>query len=596
MSTFMQEDKIERKIGFIEAARRLWPYTRTHLRLLIITLLSVLGLATLQRLTPYFLGQAVEVGIQKRNYPELLNIALYLLYVEILVTLFTFSHQYLFSFLGNKVLQSLRKDLMQHLLSLPLNYFNRNPAGRIVNRLTTDVAALGDFFTDGVITVFTQIMVLVSLVVAMALISFKLTLLCLFLTPFFLWISIYISKRVNKEHGQSKKLLSSLSSYLTESIAGMKILHLYNYRHQRVKTFTEINRNFKGQSRKLILTSAWMQPVLNLFSGILLSSALFFASRSLQLGEISIGALVTFLLHTQDFLPPIRDILEKYQQFQNSLTSADRIFGFLGESAEKDWSLEKPPLAIAGEIKISNLSFRYTPDDPWVLKDINLQIPRGQSLALIGRTGSGKTTLTALLQRFYQSPVNTIFIDQQPIESLPLLSLREQIGIIQQDPFLFRGSLRQNLNLTDTLLSDDAMIAALNSVGLTDPRLSSRSGLETSIEERGANLSLGERQMISFARILLKDPKILILDEATANIDSIAEEKIQIATQKILKGRTAIIIAHRLSTIEACDCIALLDQGQVVEFGTHSELMARDSQYRKWREQKHNDADNETKN
>ncbi len=582
---FLQEDVIARRISFFEALRRLWPYSRRYLGLLALTALSIAGLAILQRFPPHLLGQTAEIGIKNGNFAALQEIAWTFLFVELCLTLFTFTHQYLFAKLGNLVLRDLRADLLKHLMSLRLDYFHRNPTGRIVNRLTADVVSLGDLFTDGVISVVTQVFVLLALVVAMALISVKLTLLSLLLTPFFLWISIVVSRKVNVEQAKSKKLLAGMSSFLTETINGAKIVNLYNYARRRTARFLGLNREYKTQNLELIVTSAWMQPILNLFSGILMASALFFASRSLLADEISLGALVAFLLHTQDFLPPIREILEKYQQFQNSLTSADRIFHFLDEKPEDGWTWSKPPLSVGGQIEIRDLSFRYSDNGPEVLKNISFVLPSGSSMALIGRTGSGKTTLTSLLQRLYVASPESIFLDGRALESLPLRTLRSQVGLIQQDPFLFRGSLRSNLNLSDEAVTDEQMAEALRSVGLWENLVKTGRGLDSFVEEKGTNFSLGEKQMIAFARILLQNPKLLILDEATANIDSIAEEKIQRATQKIMQGRTSILIAHRLSTIEDCDTILFLENGEIKERGSHDELMDRDSKYRAWREE-----------
>lgn len=316
-----------------------------------------------------------------------------------------------------------------------------------------------------------------------------------------------------------------------------------------------------------------MQPITNLFNATTITAALYFGGMMSSQGSLAIGALVAFLLNIQDVISPLRDILDKYQQFQNSLTSAERIFTLMDEVAEQEMENQQSHKRVRGEIEIRNLNFKYEEHLPFILKNINLNINAGESIALIGRTGSGKSTFVSLLQRLYDAPTNTIFIDGIPLDRTPRSEIRRHIGVVQQDNFIFKGTIKDNVNLGDTTVSDDEIKFACEQTGYMDLLLRTGRNLSSPVDERGANLSAGERQLIAFARILAFNPDILILDEATANIDSESEHIIQVANQEITKDRTSIIIAHRLSTIEQCDRIIVLDQGEIVEMAPPNELL-----------------------
>ncbi|MBC7370847.1 MAG: ABC transporter ATP-binding protein, partial [Bdellovibrionaceae bacterium] len=324
---------------------------------------------------------------------------------------------------------------------------------------------------------------------------------------------------------------------------------------------------------------AGMFPIMNCFTGVVITSALYFGGWISLEGGLTIGAVVAFLMNSQDFMPPLRDILEKYQQFQNSLTSAERIFTLLDEPAESENSGAVAIPKLHGEIDIRNLNFRYEAQLPLVLKNINLKIARGESVAIVGRTGSGKSTFISLLQRFYEAPSGTIFMDGKPLEEITRHSIRTHIGVVQQDNFIFRGTIAENVHLGDPSITVAQVESALAQTGYLELLKRTGRNLNSGVEERGANLSVGERQLIAFARILAFDPDILILDEATANIDSESELILQRATQLVMKSRTSIIIAHRLSTVRECNRIILLKDGEIMEIGSHNELMNRRGLY-----------------
>ncbi len=569
---FMTEDTIKTKMNYGLLFKKMWPYTKRHLGLFCFVVFCILSLAVISRLMPQLIGYGVDRGLKKFDRQLFMNIAMAYFGLEIVKTFFSFAHLFFFQKLGNRVLFYLRDDLVTHIQKLPVDYFNRTPTGRIVTRMTNDVMNLSELFTDGVVTVFTQIMILFAILISLLLISPKLTLICLVSGPIFIYLSFKISDRIRHILTEQKKKLSAMNSFLAENLNGIRILQLYNRIGLNTTKFQKLSDDYLGLSYKSVTAYALLMPIMNLFNAVTITSALYLGGYFSLENSLSIGSMIAFLLHIQDFIHPLREILEKYQQFQNSLTSAERIFSFFEEKPETD-SVEALPLRqLAGRIDARQLSFRYREDLPWVLSNISLEIPAGTSAAFVGRTGSGKSTFISLLQKFYDAPEGQLFLDGQDISHIPFQDLRKHVGVIQQDPFLFRGTIFENITLHQEI-SREQVLDACRRIGYLDLLERSGRNLDTFVEERGANVSLGERQLISFARIFAFNPTILILDEATANIDSVTEKLIQKATEEITKGRTTILIAHRLSTIENCDQIFVLDHGKLSEKGNHAQLI-----------------------
>lgn len=576
---FMNEDLVKTKVTYPILFKRLWPYARREKTLLFLAIIAVAGGAIVARLIPMLVGKAIDQGVIGRDLSIFTTVAWSYLVLEILRSTFSFGNAFLFQLFGNRMLYHLREDLMNHVQRLPMQFFNKTPNGRIVTRLTNDVMSLGELFSEGVISVFTNAVIIASVVIALSIISWKLTLVSLFLAPLFIWASFYLSNKIREILSEQKKKLSLINAFVAENLNGIKVIQLYNRVTRNRDKFGALSVDYRDTNMRSIKAYALMQPVMNLFNAVTITSALYFGGYLSAENSIAIGSLVAFLMNIQDFIPPLREILEKHQQFQNSLTSAERIFTLMDEPKEQEQSDLTSPGSLRGELEIKNLNFQYESHLPMVLKNINLNIKAGESVALVGRTGSGKSTFISLLQRFYDAPEQTVFVDGLPLESIAREEIRHHVGVVQQDNFIFRGNVRDNIGLGDPKVSEEQIRLACEKTGYM--ALLTRTGrdLESPVAERGANLSVGERQLIAFARILAFNPDILILDEATANIDSESEHIIQDATREITKGRTSIIIAHRLSTIEQCDRIIVLNQGEVAEMGSHEELMQAQGMY-----------------
>ncbi|MFV8257697.1 ABC transporter ATP-binding protein [Bdellovibrio bacteriovorus] len=576
---FMNEDLVKTKVTYPILFKRLWPYARREKGLLFMAIFAVAGGATVARLIPLLIGQAIDKGVVGRDLSIFTKVAYAYLALEIMRSVFSFGNAFLFQLFGNRMLYHLREDLMNHVQRLPMQFFNKTPNGRIVTRLTNDVMSLGELFSEGVISVFTNAVIIASVVIALSLISWKLTVVSLFLAPFFIWATFHLSNKIRAILSEQKKKLSTINAFLAENLNGIKVIQLYNRVTRNRDKFGTLSVDYRDTNMRSIKAYALMQPVMNLFNAVTITSALYFGGYLSAENSIAIGSLVAFLMNIQDFIPPLREILEKYQQFQNSLTSAERIFTLMDEPKEHELAALTSPGSLRGELEIKNLNFQYESHLPLVLKNINLHIKAGESVALVGRTGSGKSTFISLLQRFYDAPEQTVFVDGLALESIPREEIRHHVGVVQQDNFIFRGNIRDNIGLGDPRITEEQIRMACEKTGYM--ALLTRTGrdLLSPVAERGANLSVGERQLIAFARILAFNPDILILDEATANIDSESEHIIQDATKEITKGRTSIIIAHRLSTIEQCDRIIVLNQGEVAEMGSHEELMQAQGMY-----------------
>lgn len=566
-------DNEKHSLTYPDLVRFIKPYLSRHKWLVVALVLLVIALAVISRSVPFLIGLVAERGFQQRDVSFLTLAAFMYFGLEVARSLVEFGQFSLFSFLGNRIIHEVRVDLMKHTQKLPLEFYNKNSAGRILTRLTNDPNTLAELFTDGVVTAFVQSVVLVSILVSMLLISPKLTLLSLLLAPVFTYIGYYITEKIKLILSDQKKKLSEINGFLGENFNGMKILQILNQQESTKRRMRVLSKEYWTLSMKSVKAYALLQPSMNLLNASVVISALFLAGSATIRGELALAALVAFVLHSQDIIHPLREMLEKYQQFQNSLTSADRIKTLFSQKEEQFDETKDVTNRFKGEVEFKNLSFRYSENLPWVLKNVSLSIKPGTSLALAGRTGSGKTTFVSLLLRFYDHTQGDILIDGQKIENIPHLELRRRFALIQQDPFLFKGTLRENIVLGDETISEENLQRALNSVGFHDYLKRTGRNLEFAVSEKGSNLSLGERQLVAFLRVLARDPDLVILDEATANVDSETESLIQKATLEIMKNKTCLIIAHRLSTIENCDHMIVLSRGEILRQGPPRELL-----------------------
>lgn len=588
-----REDSVRVGTTIVEIMKRLWPYFMRRKLAFFTSIGAVFLAAAAARYAVVVFGYAIDRGVLQNDRGVVLMAVLAYLFLQVGGTFMEYLQMLVFGRLGNRILFDLRAELVRHVQDLPISYFDKNPTGRIVTRLTNDVVSLGEVFTQGLISVFAALVSMAAIVFAMAMISLKLTFVTLIVAPPLIWVVKRLSDRVLDALRASKGKLAAINAFVSENVGGMRVLQLYGRVGRNNARFQKLSGEYKQDMMNQVMAYALLWPLVSLFNGITVAVALFYGGRLTLDDTITTGAMVAFLLHTRAFIDPLHLILEKYQVLQNSLSGAERVFTLQDEKPESSRaagavaglsgfpSEAGESARLRGEIEFRDVSFRYRPELPFAIEGINLKIQPGQSVAFVGRTGSGKSTSIALMQRLYDVTSGMIYVDGQPIDIYDRKSLRSRIGVVQQDTFMFRGTVSQNIGLGDPRISKERVLRAAAGARLSEFLRSHAGGLDAKVEERGANLSFGERQLIAFARILAFDPDVLILDEATANIDSHTEQLIQEATRKVRQGRTSLIIAHRISTIMDCDQIVVLDRGHVAEVGKHAELYARGGIYRK---------------
>lgn len=575
---FFTEDNVALELTFKKLFFKLWPFLWRHKARVIISL-SIVGLYVLVgRALPFLFGYAVDEGIKNKNEGIIIYVAAAYFGVECLRTVLAFMQSNYIQTFGNLVLFEIREKLISHVQRLPVTYFEKNPSGRTVTRVTNDVYALGELFSQGFAAIFVNMIEMVSIFVALAVISWQMTGVTVLILPPLLWICFVLSRKIRFQFGATKRKLSMINAFTAESLGGMKVLQLFDRTAESRTFFNLLSREYRALQISTIKLFATLWPVIEGFNLFALAVALFLGAFFHQRYGMSLGSLSAYILLLQGFFKPLKTILERYNQLQNSLASADRVFYLLEEAEENREGLDFAKPRLEGRIQFKNLSFRYAPHSPYVLKNINLNIEPGMSVALVGRTGSGKTSTISLLQKLYEIEEGEVLVDGLSLKELAPQALRPRIGVVQQDGFVFSGTILSNITLFDPKISRERAAWAADQAQCHD-LLRKHGGLDGHIQERGSNLSAGERQLLAFARVLAFDPDILILDEATANIDSVSEKQIQKATEVVTRGRTSVIIAHRLSTILHCDLIVVLDKGEIIEMGRHADLLRKRGKY-----------------
>ncbi|MBE7445356.1 MAG: ABC transporter ATP-binding protein [Planctomycetia bacterium] len=572
---FFSEDVLTGKIYDRTVIKKLLSYVLRYKVSGLLSIFVVLITTVLFLLGPYLFGYAIDHGINKGDKALIYRTALAMLGIETLRLILVVVQSYNIQIIGQKVMLDVRMELFSHVQSLPVSFFDKNPVGRVVTRLTNDIAAIGELFSAGVIVVIGDIFIIIGIFVAMVMLNWKLAVITISVFPIIIVIALWFGKYMKNSFREIRRKLARINAYLNENITGMKVIQLFNREKKNYAKFDEINDDYLKEQVKYIRYFAVFQPAINLVSALAVGLVLWYGAVRYMHGFLTLGVLVAFLAYIHDLFDPIRDIVEKYNVFQGAMASSERVFGLMREPAEVDYILSNPSREVSqrdfkGEIEFRHIWFAYNND--YVLKDISFHISPGQSVALVGVTGSGKTSIASVLTRLYEIQKGTILLDQIDIRKIEKVGLRYIIGLVSQDVFLFAGTLRDNITLFNPIPNATVLetIGALGLMPFIDrmPR-----GLDMEIAERGANLSVGERQFISLSRIILSDPRVIILDEATSNMDPIAEVLIQNAIQKVTQGRTSIFIAHRLSTILHCDKIIVLNKGEKVEEGSHEELL-----------------------
>jgi len=561
--------------------RKLLSFIRPHRFRMILAIILMLIASAAAVSGPYLVKVALDSGVAAGSLPILRNTILLYLLTILIQWVVTYWRLNVMAHVGQSIIYDLRRRLFGHLQELSLNFFSHFSVGRVIVRVINDVGVLREFVTWAMIAVARDVFTLVAIMAAMLAMNLRLSLLTFTVIPMMVLVTIIFRRKARDNYRQVRAAISWVNSVLAENINGVRVVQAFARQEVNLRKFRDVvnDNNLNTNLRAARLASIFF-PSIDLL-GTLATAMVVWLGGAAVLGErITPGVLVAFVLYIDRFFNPIRDLSRRYDTFQSTMAGGERIINLLETPKEVEdapHAIELP--MIRGEVKFDHVSYHYPDDDRPVLEDISLHIHPGQTVALVGRTGAGKTTLVKLLARFHDPVEGVVSIDGYDLRTVKQASLRSQMGIVLQDPYLFSGSVRENIAFGRLDASDEDIEAAARAVGADQFIAQMRFGLETPVEEGGVMLSVGQRQLVSFARALLADPQILILDEATSSVDTQTEHQIQRALERLLEGRTAFVIAHRLSTVINADLIVVLEEGRIVEQGSHADLLAKRGPY-----------------
>jgi ATP-binding cassette subfamily B protein/subfamily B ATP-binding cassette protein MsbA len=530
---------------------------------------------------PYFVKLAIDDGIVANDIVSLRQTVLIFLGVSIVQLGVNYLRVRIMSRVGQHVLYDVRMAMFAHLQKLSLSFYNRYSVGRVITRVINDVGTLREFITWAVLAIVRNLLGIVGTLIAMIALNLKLSMLTFAVLPIMVLATIAFRTIARKNYRRVRAAVSWTNSVLAESVNGVRVVQAFSRQERNYKTFKEyVNRYFYETSLDAAKVASVFTPVVDIL-GAVATSLVVYVGGTAVLGEtITPGVLIAFVLYVDRFFEPIRDLSRRFDTLQSTMAGGERILELLNTPVDvQDAANAKELESIVGAVRFDNVTFHYSDDPTLVLDQIDLDVKAGETVALVGETGAGKTTIVKLLTRFHDPTDGCLRVDGVDLREVTQQSLRRQMGMVLQDPFLFNGSVKENILFGRLDASDEDVIAAAQAVGAHEFILALKNGYETSVEEGGATLSVGQRQLISFARALLADPRILILDEATSSVDIQTEQIIQRALMKLLKGRTSFVIAHRLSTITSADRIVVIEGGKIAEEGTHNELLANQGMY-----------------
>jgi ATP-binding cassette, subfamily B, multidrug efflux pump len=570
--------------------KRVFAFAKPYKKKFYLSIFLAIFLACVAPIRPLLIQLTINNGIANKTLGTFLQgpggFIIELTLIQILLLLVETTCRFFFTFttasLGQNVVQDLRNSTYKKIVNLNLSQFDKTPIGTLTTRTINDIESVNDIFSDGLIPIIADMLSIISVLTYMLLVNWQLTLICLIPFPFLIVATYFFKESVNKSFTKVRNAVAALNAFVQEHITGMGIVQAFAAEDREQKKFNEINAAHRNANIRSILAYAIFFPVVELVSAISMGLLVWWAGRqaglSIQNAQDAGGIITAFILCLNLLFRPLRVMADKFNVLQMGLIASERVFTVLDNTDVTHNKGVLQPTKLEGHIKFTNVWFAYI-DEKYVLKNINFEIEAGKTLAIVGHTGSGKTSIISLINRLYPINKGVITIDDAAIETYDVDYLRSKIGIVLQDVFLFSGSVLENITLRNTHVSEAQVQQACKLLGLHDFILQLPGGYHYNVMERGATLSLGQRQLISFARALLFNPSILILDEASSSIDTESELLIQQAIDKLIKGRTSIIIAHRLSTIQKADKILVLHEGEKIEYGSHQELLAKKGHY-----------------
>ncbi len=588
---FEEEDELESGYNG-RVVRRLLAYMKPYAALLAVVLVLVIVATLLQTAGPFIVKDAIDNQIQKGQTDRLAMLVFVYLGTLIGVFVLFFIQAVLITYVSQRVMMDMRLQLFKHVQKMSIAFFDRNPVGRLVTRMTNDVATIEQVLQQGVVEALYDVLVLIAIVGAMFILDWRLAIAMLIFVPALVYFVRLFAVALRDTFRAQRVWLARLNAFLNENITGMAVIQLFNRQKRNLDRFDERNRGYLRWNLRATMYFAAFEPTVVMFNAITTAAIIWYGGGRVVHDALTLGTLIAFLQYMQRFFWPVRELSERLTNMQEALASCERIFGVLDQPEEIIDDDSAVGLGnVEGRVEFDHVWFAYDGDN-WVLRDVSFEIAPGEAVAIVGATGAGKSTMMNLLNRFYDVQRGEIRVDGQPIKTLRQRELRREVGMVLQDPFIFTDSVLENVRMRDGSISDDEVMTAARQVGADAFIERMPQGYASHLAERGANLSTGQKQLISLARVAAFNPRIvLVMDEATASIDPETEATLQRSMREVMAGRTAIVIAHRLNTIRHVDRILVLHQGQVVEEGSHAELLAVGGIYARLYELQYKDQD-----
>lgn len=552
------------------------PYKKQVYLAIFVTLISAW-------LGPYrtkLIKDVLDNDVAKGDYEGLINMTLFMIALLIINTAINFWQSYVTAWLGQAVIKDLRLKVYAFVTRLKLKFFDRTPVGTMVTRTVSDIESLSNVFSEGLIVIAGDILQIGVILYFMFSLNWQLTLVCLSVLPLLLIAAYIFKEKVKSSFTEVRNAVANLNAFVQEHITGMQIVQIFNREREEYKRFKSINSMHRDANIRSVMYYSVFFPVVEIITALATGLVVWYGVKGVIGGDITYGIIVSFIVFINQFFRPIRQLADRINTLQMGMVAAERVFKLIDDKAQLEPEGTYKPDTLKGEVEFKNVWFAYNEED-WVLRDVSFKVKEGKTLALVGATGAGKSSIVNLINKFYTVNQGEILVDHQNVNDYQLASLRSNVAVVLQDVFLFSGSISDNVRLYDDYISKEKIIEAAKLIGAEEFIQRLPGGYDFNVMERGSSLSVGQRQMISFIRALAADPKILILDEATSSVDSETEELIQHAIEVLMKGRTSIAIAHRLSTIQNADEILVLEKGQIVESGTHEELLNGKGYYEK---------------
>lgn len=574
------EEEIQGKAYDNKLMKRLLQYLRPYLGWVITGVVLLLVLALLQLALPRLTQIAIDQHIANGNIPGLVKITILFLVVTVLTFVGKYIQQYLVEWLGQQVMYDMRMHIFRHLQKLSLRYFDKNPVGRLVTRVTNDVEAINELLSAGVVSIFGDIFLLIGIIVAMLWYDWKMALVTFSILPLLFYATFLFRAKVRTAYRDIRIRLARINSFLQENITGMSIIQIFNRQERNRNRFDRLNYDHLEAYLRTIKYYAIFYPTVDFLSSLAVALILWYGGFQILKNEgLTIGILVAFIQYVERFFRPISDLSEKYNLMQAAMASSERIFKLLDEKPQHDpVSIGTDNRPVHGELELKNVWFAYE-GEKWVLEDISFHIKPGEKVALVGATGAGKTSIVNLFTRMYEYQKGQVLLDGIDTRTLSLPDLRKRFAVVLQDVVIFAGTVNENIRLGNQQISDEMIRQVAKDVNAHRFIKKLKNQYNEELSERGSTLSVGQRQLLAFARALAFNPEILILDEATSSVDTETELLIRDALEKLMRNRTSIIIAHRLSTIQNVDRIIVMHKGRIREIGSHQELLAQKGIY-----------------